>query len=55
MVGCVRGDCEGKYTDTIREFITWSNLNHQRLNISKNKEMIQDFWRRRPEPDPVSI
>ncbi|KAK0135786.1 putative RNA-directed DNA polymerase from transposon X-element [Merluccius polli] len=55
VVGCVRGGCEGEYRDTIREFITWSNLNHLRLNISKTKEMVLDFRRRRPEPDPVSI
>ncbi|KAK0131074.1 hypothetical protein N1851_034224 [Merluccius polli] len=37
------------------EGVTQANLNHLRLNISKTKEMVLDFRRRRPEPDPVSI
>lgn len=48
------GGWEGEYRDTMTDFITWSNLNHLRLNISRNKEMLLDF-RRRTKPDPVSI
>lgn len=35
--------------------VNWSDLNHLRLNISKTKEMVLDFRRKRPKPDPTSI
>lgn len=32
-----RGSSKGEYRDAIREFITWTDLNHLRLNIFKTK------------------
>lgn len=52
VAGCIRNGCE--FRITIRDFVDWCN-NNVRLNISKTKEMVIDFRRKRPKPDPVSI
>lgn len=55
IVGCIRGGDEQEYRSLVKDFTTWSHLNHLQLNISKTKEMILDFRRRRPSPQPVTI
>ena len=39
----------------MKDFTSWSHQKHLELNISKTKEMVLDFRRRRPSPLPVTI
>lgn len=55
IVGCIRGGDEGEYRALVSDFVSWSQLNHLQLNTSKTKELIVDFRRRRPSPQPVNI
>lgn len=55
IVGCIRGGDEGEYRSLVKDFATWSHLNHLQLNTSKTKEMVVDFRRCRPSPLPVNI
>ena len=55
IVGCVRNGQEEEYRKLIQDFVEWCNSNHLRLNTTKTKEMVVDFRRPRPQPEPVII
>ncbi|KAI3355457.1 hypothetical protein L3Q82_018292, partial [Scortum barcoo] len=41
--------------ELIKDFVTWCDLNHLLLNTTKTREMVVDFRRPRPHPEPVII
>ncbi|KAI3376776.1 hypothetical protein L3Q82_000377 [Scortum barcoo] len=55
IVGCIRSGQEDKYRELIKDFITWCDSNHLLLNTTKTREMVVDFRRPRPHPEPVII
>ena len=55
IVRCIRGGDEGEYRSLVKDFTTWSHLNHLQLNTHKTKEMVLDFRRHCPSPLPVTI
>ncbi len=44
-----------EYRGLIESFVTWCNNNHLKLNISKTKELVVDYRRKRRSPVPVMI
>ncbi|KAI3355421.1 hypothetical protein L3Q82_018262, partial [Scortum barcoo] len=55
IVGCIRSGQEDEYRELIKDFVTWCDLNHLLLNTTKTREMVVDFRRPRPHPEPVII
>ncbi|XP_053709182.1 mucin-5B-like [Synchiropus splendidus] len=55
IVGCIRSGQEDEYRKLIQDFVTWCDSNHLRLNTTKTREMVVDFRRPRPHPQPVTI
>ncbi|KAI3374456.1 hypothetical protein L3Q82_006277 [Scortum barcoo] len=55
IVGCIRSGQEDEYRELIKDFVTWCDSNHLLLNTTKTKEMVVDFRRPRPHPEPVII
>ncbi len=55
VVGCISEDDEEEYRDVVGSFVCWSEENHLRLNITKTKELVIDFWRNRKPPTPITI
>ncbi|KAI3355419.1 hypothetical protein L3Q82_018260, partial [Scortum barcoo] len=53
IVGCIRSGQEDEYRELIKDFVTWCDLNHLLLNTTKTREMVVDFRRPRPHPEPV--
>ena len=49
-----RGD-ESEYRTVVGNFVTWSELNHLQLNVTKTKELIVDLRRAKTPVTPVSI
>ncbi|KAI4873665.1 hypothetical protein NFI96_032777, partial [Prochilodus magdalenae] len=54
-VACVRGGQEAEYRNLVENFVVWCHRNNLLLNTSKTKEMVVDFRRARPLPQPVFI
>ncbi|KAI4888279.1 hypothetical protein NFI96_012150 [Prochilodus magdalenae] len=54
-VACVRGGQEAEYRNLVENFVVWCHRNNLLLNTSKTKEMVVDFRRARPTPQPVLI
>lgn len=50
-----RSGQEDEYRDLIQDFVTWCVSNHLMINTTKTREMVVDFWRPRPHPEPVII
>ncbi|KAI3363774.1 hypothetical protein L3Q82_001205 [Scortum barcoo] len=55
IVGCIRSGQEDEYRELIKDFVTWCDSNHLLLNTTKTREMVVDFRRPRPHPEPVII
>jgi hypothetical protein len=55
VVGCVLDNDEKMYRDQISLFVTWCEENFLELNLSKTKEMIIDFRRKKEAVLPVTI
>ncbi|KAI3375847.1 hypothetical protein L3Q82_004122 [Scortum barcoo] len=53
--GCIRSGQEDEYRELIQDFVTWCDSNHLLLNTVKTREMVVDFRRPRPHPEPVII
>ncbi|XP_058254652.1 uncharacterized protein LOC131359093 [Hemibagrus wyckioides] len=39
----------------IQDFVAWCDFNHLHLNTTKTRDMVGDFRRPRPQPEPVTI
>ena len=48
-------DDETAYSEEVRDLAVWCQDNNLSLNISKTKELIVDYRKRRAEPAPVHI
>ncbi|KAK3525722.1 hypothetical protein QTP70_006741 [Hemibagrus guttatus] len=55
IVGCIRRGQEEEYRKLIQDFVAWCDFNHLHLNTTKSREMVVDFRRPRPQPEPVTI
>nr|XP_023694796.1 G-protein coupled receptor family C group 5 member B-like [Paramormyrops kingsleyae] len=55
IIGCIRGDQEEEYRGLVRDFVVWCRLNHLQLNTSKTKELVIDYRKSKPCPQPVQI
>ncbi|KAI3353870.1 hypothetical protein L3Q82_005077 [Scortum barcoo] len=51
----IRSGQEDEYRELIKDFVTWCDSNHLLLNTTKTREMVVDFRRPRPHPEPVII
>ncbi|KAI3365965.1 hypothetical protein L3Q82_009799 [Scortum barcoo] len=47
-----RNGQEDEYRELIQDFVTWCDSNHLLLNTTKTREMVVDFRRPRPHPEP---
>ncbi len=54
-MGRIRDDREEEYRSLVRDFAVWCHTNHLQLNTSKTKELVIDFGKSRPRPQPVQI
>lgn len=55
-MGCIRDDGEDQYRSLlVRDFVSWSQINHLQLNTLKTKELVIDFRKSSPQPRPVTI
>ena len=57
IIGLIKGGEDDEYRSVIRDFVDWSDDNHNLyLNTTKTKEVVVDFRRRiQPAPAPISI
>ena len=55
ILGLIDNDNETPYFDTIDYALQWCKANHLCLNVTKTKEMIQDFRHTPPAKQPVTI
>ncbi|KAI4903258.1 hypothetical protein NFI96_009778 [Prochilodus magdalenae] len=55
VVGCIRDGQDGEYRDLVNSFVDWTARNHLLLNVTKTKEMVMDFRRRRSTISPITI
>lgn len=55
IVKFIRRVDEGEYKSLVKDFTSWSHLNHLQLNTSKTIEVVLDFRRLRPCPLTVNI
>jgi len=50
VVGCIRGGDDREYRALVDNFVEWTEQNHLRLNVSKTREMVIDFRRKKRTP-----
>lgn len=55
VVGCIRDGEETEYRTVVENFVTWCEVNHLYLNVTKTKELVVDFRKRKPPVTPISI
>ena len=55
VLGCVRGGEEGVYRALVNRSVDWTELNYLRLNVSKTREMVIDFRRKKTPGQPLQI
>ena len=48
VLGLIKGQNEDHYFNTIHYVLQWCKENHLELNVTKTKEMVHDFRRKRP-------
>ncbi|KAK3531136.1 hypothetical protein QTP70_012977 [Hemibagrus guttatus] len=51
----IRRGQEKEYRKLIQDFVAWFDFNNLHLNTTKTREMVVDFRRPRPQPEPVTI
>jgi hypothetical protein len=54
-VGLITDNNEMAYRDEVRELAVWCQDNNLCLNVSKTKELIVDYRKRRSEQAPINI
>ncbi len=55
VVGLISEGDETNYRNEVLELTAWCTLNNLELNITKTKELIIDFRRKKTDPPPLSI
>ena len=55
MVGLITDNDGTPYREEVRELAVWCQDNNLYLNVSKTKEMIVDYRKRRAEHAPIHI
>ncbi len=50
VVGLISEGDETNYRNEVLELTAWCTLNNLELNITKTKELIIDFWRKKTDP-----
>ena len=55
IVGCISSGEETEYRSTVHNFVTWCELNHLQLNVTKTKELVVDLRRRKTQGTPSSF
>ena len=53
--GIITNSDESEYRDQVNKLINWCDENNLELNVSKTKEMIVDFRRKKPPISPLLI
>ena len=54
-IGLITHDDETSYRETVRDLTVWCQENNLSLNISKTKELIVDYRKRRAEQAPIHM
>ena len=55
VVGLITDNDETAYREVVRELAVWCQDNNLSLNVSKTKELIVDYRKRRAEQAPINI
>ena len=55
MEGLITDNNETAYREEVRDLVVWCQDNNLSLNVSKTKEMIMDYRKRRAEHAPIHI
>jgi hypothetical protein len=55
VVGLITDNDEKAYREEVRELVVWYQNNHLSLNVSKTKELIVEYRKRRAEQAPIDI
>ena len=55
VVGLITDNEETAYREEVRELAVWCHDNNLSLNVSKTKELIMDYRKRRVEQAPINI
>ena len=55
VVGLITNNDKGAYREEVRELAVWCQDNNLSLNVSKTKELIVDYMKRRAEQAPINI
>ena len=54
VIGMITDNNETAYREELRELAVWRQDNNLSLNVSKTKEMIVDYRKRRAEQPPLT-
>ena len=55
MVGLITNNDETAYREEVRDLAVWCQDNNLSLNVSKTKELIVEYRKRRAEQAPINI
>ena len=55
IIGLITNDDESEYRSQISHTSDWCNQHNLLLNVNKTKELLFDFRRNRPDPQPILI
>jgi hypothetical protein len=55
VVGLITDNDETAYREEARELAVWCQDNNLFLNVSKTKDLIMDYRKRRAEQAPINI
>jgi hypothetical protein len=55
VVGLITDNDETAYREEVRDLVGWCQNNNLSLNVTKTKEMIVDYRKRRTEHTPIPI
>lgn len=55
VVGCTEGGQEMEYRALVNSFVHWCEVNHLQISVTKTKELVIDFRRKKDHLSPVSI
>ena len=55
MVGLITDNDETAYREEVRDLTVWCQDNNLSQNVSKTKQLIVDYWKRRAEQAPIKI